>query len=145
MAIYTPADLEGRSIVVVANLEPATIRGIESRGMLLAAKAGATYISPFVGRVDDIAWGGDELVEHRPGDIHRRDPADLLGHLRGDEAGAGTDAGGQPLPGAHLPRQRGYRLSRGSAHPSGITPPQRCWGGVRATAARDRFGYQAMP
>lgn len=30
---------------------------------LLAAKAGATYISPFVGRVDDIAWGGDELVD----------------------------------------------------------------------------------
>ena len=30
---------------------------------LLAAKAGATYISPFVGRVDDIAWGGDELIE----------------------------------------------------------------------------------
>ena len=30
---------------------------------LLAAKAGATYISPFVGRVDDIAWGGDDLIE----------------------------------------------------------------------------------
>jgi transaldolase len=29
---------------------------------LLAAKAGATYISPFVGRVDDIAWGGDDLI-----------------------------------------------------------------------------------
>lgn len=29
---------------------------------LLAAKAGATYISPFVGRVDDIAWGGSELI-----------------------------------------------------------------------------------
>jgi len=29
---------------------------------LLAAKAGATYISPFVGRVDDIGWGGDELI-----------------------------------------------------------------------------------
>ena len=30
---------------------------------LLAAKAGATYISPFVGRVDDIAGNGMELVE----------------------------------------------------------------------------------
>lgn len=30
---------------------------------LLAARAGATYISPFVGRVDDIAWDGVELVE----------------------------------------------------------------------------------
>lgn len=30
---------------------------------LLAAKAGATYISPFVGRVDDIAWDGNDLIE----------------------------------------------------------------------------------
>ncbi len=30
---------------------------------LLAAKAGATYISPFVGRLDDSGWDGLELVE----------------------------------------------------------------------------------
>lgn len=30
---------------------------------LLAAKAGATYVSPFIGRVDDIAWGGAELID----------------------------------------------------------------------------------
>jgi methionyl-tRNA synthetase len=35
---YQPADLVGREIVVVANLKPAVIRGIESQGMLLAAK-----------------------------------------------------------------------------------------------------------
>jgi len=29
---------------------------------LLAAKVGATYISPFVGRVDDISWNGSELI-----------------------------------------------------------------------------------
>ena len=29
---------------------------------LLAAKAGATYVSPFVGRVDDIDWDGVQLV-----------------------------------------------------------------------------------
>lgn len=29
---------------------------------LLAAKAGATYVSPFVGRVDDIDWDGIQLV-----------------------------------------------------------------------------------
>lgn len=29
---------------------------------LLAARAGARYISPFVGRVDDIAWDGNELI-----------------------------------------------------------------------------------
>ncbi|MYH18806.1 MAG: methionine--tRNA ligase [Gemmatimonadetes bacterium] len=35
---YTPEKLVGRQIVVVANLEPATIRGVDSRGMLLAAE-----------------------------------------------------------------------------------------------------------
>ena len=30
---------------------------------LLAAKAGATYISPFVGRLDDIGQNGMELIE----------------------------------------------------------------------------------
>ncbi len=29
---------------------------------LLAARAGATYVSPFIGRLDDIAWDGTELV-----------------------------------------------------------------------------------
>ncbi|MFC1452562.1 methionine--tRNA ligase [Verrucomicrobiota bacterium] len=37
---YKPEDLQGRTIVIVANLKPARIRGIESRGMLLAASAG---------------------------------------------------------------------------------------------------------
>ena len=30
---------------------------------ILAAKAGATYISPFVGRIDDINWNGIALIE----------------------------------------------------------------------------------
>jgi methionyl-tRNA synthetase len=34
---YTPEELIGRQIVVVANLEPAKLRGMESQGMLLAA------------------------------------------------------------------------------------------------------------
>jgi len=36
---YTPEELVGRKIVVVANLEPATLMGVESNGMLLAAEA----------------------------------------------------------------------------------------------------------
>jgi len=36
-AKYAPDDLIGKQVVVVANLEPATIRGVESNGMLLAA------------------------------------------------------------------------------------------------------------
>jgi methionyl-tRNA synthetase len=34
---YEPASLVGRKIVVVANLQPATLMGIESNGMVLAA------------------------------------------------------------------------------------------------------------
>jgi methionyl-tRNA synthetase len=34
---YTPEELIGKMVVVVSNLEPATIRGVESKGMLLAA------------------------------------------------------------------------------------------------------------
>ncbi|MFK7759371.1 MAG: methionine--tRNA ligase subunit beta [Phycisphaerales bacterium] len=34
---YEPAELVGKSIVIVANLAPRTIRGQESRGMLIAA------------------------------------------------------------------------------------------------------------
>jgi methionyl-tRNA synthetase len=34
---YTPEELVGKQIVVVANLETAKLRGMESQGMLLAA------------------------------------------------------------------------------------------------------------
>ncbi len=34
---YTPEDLEGKLIVVVKNLKPRKMRGLESQGMLLAA------------------------------------------------------------------------------------------------------------
>ena len=37
---YTPEQITGKKIIVVANLKPAIIRGIESNGMLLAAKKG---------------------------------------------------------------------------------------------------------
>ena len=33
---YKPADLVGKTIIVVANLKPAKLMGVESRGMLLA-------------------------------------------------------------------------------------------------------------
>lgn len=45
---YEPEALVGQQIVVVANLEPATIRGVESQGMLLAASDdnGLTLVTP---------------------------------------------------------------------------------------------------
>ena len=39
---YQPEELVGKTIVVVANLKPAVLRGVESAGMLLAAKQGKT-------------------------------------------------------------------------------------------------------
>ena len=35
---YAPEELVGKQVVLVANLEPATIRGVESQGMVLAAE-----------------------------------------------------------------------------------------------------------
>ena len=29
---------------------------------ILAAKAGATYLSPFIGRIDDMSWDGIDLI-----------------------------------------------------------------------------------
>jgi methionine--tRNA ligase beta chain len=37
---YTPEELIGKKVAVVANLEPAVVRGVESCGMLLAASDG---------------------------------------------------------------------------------------------------------
>jgi methionyl-tRNA synthetase len=37
---YTPEELVGRKVVVVTNLAPRKMRGLESNGMLLAASAG---------------------------------------------------------------------------------------------------------
>jgi methionyl-tRNA synthetase len=39
-AHYEPAALVGRQVVVVANLEPAQLRGVESQGMVLAVSDG---------------------------------------------------------------------------------------------------------
>ncbi|MFP4001384.1 MAG: class I tRNA ligase family protein, partial [Thermoplasmata archaeon] len=39
---YDKEEMEGKKIVVVANLEPAKLRGIESEGMMLAAQEGET-------------------------------------------------------------------------------------------------------
>src|SRR5262245_57128006 len=45
---YQPQDLVGRQIVVLANLEPAMLRGEESAGMLLAAsdESGVILLRP---------------------------------------------------------------------------------------------------
>ncbi len=41
---YAPEELVGRQVVVVANLETAKLRGLESQGMLLAASDGERIV-----------------------------------------------------------------------------------------------------
>ncbi len=47
-SFYPKKDLIGRDIVLISNLEPAMIRGVESQGMLLAAEDenGISIITP---------------------------------------------------------------------------------------------------
>ncbi len=52
---YPPETLVGKRIIVVANLKPARIRGVESQGMLLAADVGDRPIIPFFG--EDVPAG----------------------------------------------------------------------------------------
>ena len=53
--MYSPEELEGKKIVVIVNLQPAVIRGIESQGMLLAAEVEGKATIPFFDR--DIPTG----------------------------------------------------------------------------------------
>jgi len=45
---YQPQELLNKNVVIVDNVQPATIRGVESQGMVLAASdtAGLTLITP---------------------------------------------------------------------------------------------------
>lgn len=53
---YTPQDMVGKNVVVVANLKPAKLRGIESCGMILAADNGPDDVRVIFVE-DDIASG----------------------------------------------------------------------------------------
>ncbi|HEY9595157.1 MAG TPA: methionine--tRNA ligase, partial [Spirochaetia bacterium] len=55
---YKEEELLGHTIVLVANLKPAMLRGVESAGMLLAASEGKTVEVLFV----DHATPGDRVV-----------------------------------------------------------------------------------
>ena len=45
---YGPEQLVGKRVALIANLQPAVIRGVESQGMILAAsdEAGVSVLSP---------------------------------------------------------------------------------------------------
>ena len=55
---YKEEELNGHMIVLVSNLKPALLRGVESKGMLLAASEGKTVEVLFV----DHAKPGDRVV-----------------------------------------------------------------------------------
>jgi methionyl-tRNA synthetase len=44
---YGPEELIGKKLIIVANLKPAVIRGIESQGMILAGVVDGKPIIPF--------------------------------------------------------------------------------------------------
>ncbi len=41
---YSPSELVGKKIIIVNNLTPAVLRGVESQGMLLAAQDGQDIV-----------------------------------------------------------------------------------------------------
>ncbi len=66
IVIKIPATLEGLKAVkqlTNENIKTNVTLIFSPSQALLAAKAGATYVSPFVGRLDDISSGGMELIE----------------------------------------------------------------------------------
>jgi methionyl-tRNA synthetase len=54
---YTPEELIGRRIVIIANLAPRKMRGLESHGMLLAASEGDHGKPILATMAEDIALG----------------------------------------------------------------------------------------
>jgi len=52
---YSPEELVGKKLIVIVNLKPAVIRGIESQAMLLAAEVGGKAIIPIFDR--DVSAG----------------------------------------------------------------------------------------
>jgi methionyl-tRNA synthetase len=54
---YTPEQLVGRKIVIVANLAPRKLKGLESKGMLLAASIGEQGTPVLAGFLEDVPPG----------------------------------------------------------------------------------------
>ena len=55
--VYEPEKLVGRKIVIVANLQPRKLRGLESKGMLLAASVGDEGAPVLAGFLEDVPVG----------------------------------------------------------------------------------------
>jgi methionyl-tRNA synthetase len=55
--VYTPEQLVGRKVIVVCNLEPRKLRGVESNGMIVAATAGPEGQPVLAGFLEDVPVG----------------------------------------------------------------------------------------
>lgn len=60
---FTPEGIKAVQVLSVENIQTNVTLIFSPLQALLAAKAGATYVSPFIGRVDDIAYDGVEVLE----------------------------------------------------------------------------------
>ena len=92
---YEPETLVGRSIVVVSNLKPAKLMGIESNGMVLAGEpgrraAGARWASRTLRRPAAASSSGGG-VDRQPLPPRRRGVRRDLGEVVGARAAAGRD------------------------------------------------------
>jgi methionyl-tRNA synthetase len=54
---YTPESLIGRKVVIVANLAPRKMRGLESQGMVVAASIGPAGAPVLAGFLEDVELG----------------------------------------------------------------------------------------
>jgi methionyl-tRNA synthetase len=52
---YAPEDLVGKRVVIVANMKPAKLMGVESQGMVLAA--GEEEVTALLTTMDDVPTG----------------------------------------------------------------------------------------
>ena len=59
----TPEGLKAVKILTAEGIKTNVTLIFSAAQALLAAKAGATYVSPFIGRIDDIGSDGMELIE----------------------------------------------------------------------------------
>ena len=54
---YEPEKLIGRKVVIVANLQPRKLRGLESQGMIVAASLGDDGLPVLAGFLEDVPVG----------------------------------------------------------------------------------------
>lgn len=97
---------------------------------LLAARAGATYVSPFVGRLDDISDSGIDLVSNiaKVFSIHGIDTKIIAASIRGPQ-----DVTDSAIAGAHIATIPYKVIVQMSKHPltdSGIAKFMEDWNGT---------------